>query len=90
MTQTMTIAGKPLFFPSSLKTDAGGVIEPPAPDQLPGIAETVAPGGLLLFTMRLVRSAKNHRLSERWRGVNRSKLALAGLCLERAIREQLV
>jgi hypothetical protein len=88
VTTTVTAAGQALHFPDSLKTDDMGVIEAPPADQLPAIADSVAPACLLLFAKRLIANAKKRRGCDRWRRVNQSKLVLAKLCLDRAIRDE--
>lgn len=88
MTTTSTKTGDPLHFPGSLILDATSVIAPPAPDELARIAEEVAADGLMLFTKRLVDGARKRRFDARWRLVNRSRLELARLCIERALVEQ--
>lgn len=88
MTQTMSAAGRPLYFPASLGPDPQGVIPAPPPEELAHIAQAVAPDGLMLFTKRLVDGARKRRFSHRWCEVNRSRLHLAQLCIERALAEQ--
>lgn len=88
MTTTRTADGHPLHFPPSLQpVDEQGRIAPPAPETLPALAQSVAPGELLLFAKRLVSSARKKRRHPRWEAVNASKLALARICLDRALAE---
>jgi hypothetical protein len=88
MTTTKTAAGRPLHFPATIEpVDASGVIVPPPPEALPEVAQAVAPGELLLFAQRLVRSARKKRHHPRWGAVNASKIALAGMCLDRVLAD---
>jgi hypothetical protein len=85
MTSAKTIDGKAVHFPGTLIVDSTSVIEPPPQDVLPEIAASIAPDELLLFAKRLVNSARKKRNSVRWSKVNRARLELAALCLERAL-----
>jgi hypothetical protein len=85
MTQTMSAAGKPLFFPASYATDPEGKIVPPAPDELTRIVDEIAPGEILLFTKRLISTAKKRQRSDRYVHVNRARLVLARACIERVL-----
>ena len=64
-----------------------GFVRSPAPAQLARIASDVAPGELLVFTKRLIWSAKKRRHNPRWQQVNRSRFMVAGLCIERMLAE---
>lgn len=86
MTTTRISGGGVLHFPPfGVLRDAVSVIEPPAPDELPGIAAAVHPAELLVFSKRLVQAAKKRQRNSRWQKVNRSRLELARLCLDRAL-----
>lgn len=87
MTQTMSAAGRPLFFPASYAVGDDGAIVPPAPDEISRIVDAIATDELLLFTKRLISTAKKRRRADRYVHVNRARLALARLCIERAERE---
>jgi len=89
MTQTMKADGRPLFFPASLATDDAGVIIAPAADSLAAVAHAVAIEELPLFTRRLLDAARKRRFQDRYRDVNRRRLELAALCIERWLEESL-
>ena len=87
MTQTMSAAGKPLFFPSTYAVGDDGAILPPAPDEISRIVDDIAASELLLFTKRLISITKKRRRTDRYVHVNRARLVLARLCIERLERE---
>ena len=89
MTQTLDHARKPIFFPPSLPLDPAGTIEPPPFIDLPAIAAAVHPDELMLFTRRLVASAKKRSRTERYHRLNRRRLELARLCIDRILAENL-
>lgn len=89
MTQTMSKDGKPIFFPASYAMNETGVIVAPPRDALPAIAAAVAARDLALFTKRLVDAARKHRFRPHYRAVNRRRLQLAALCIERWLEEEL-
>lgn len=90
MTQTMSVAGRPLFFPASYATGDDGAIVPPQPEELTRIVDEIAPHEILLFTKRLIATAKKRKRGIRYQHVNRARLALARLCIERVEREGLL
>lgn len=85
MTTVRASGGGVIHFPHALITDSSSVIEPPPSDALPGIAEAVHPAELLVFSKRLVQAAHKRNRNPRWEKVNRSRLVLARLCLDRAL-----
>lgn len=86
MTTVRVSGGGVLHFPPfGAIADSVGVIEPPAPDALPAIAARVHPTELLLFAKRLVQATRKRQRNPRWEKVNRSRLELARLCLDRAL-----
>ncbi len=74
MTQTMSAAGKPLFFPSSYATGDDGAIVPPQPDEIVRIVDEIAPAEILLFTKRLIATTKKRQRGNRYQHVNRARL----------------
>ncbi len=88
MTQTLTAAGEPLYFPASLGPNHTGVIPAPSAEEIAGVVEAIAPDGLMLFLKRVVDGARKRRFNARWREVNRSRLQLAKLLIDRALAEQ--
>lgn len=87
MSQTLDLAGRPLFFPSSLATDDAGVILPRPLDELAPFVGAVAPNQLLPFIRRLINGTAKRRRQERWSAVNRQRLLLARLCIDRMLDE---
>lgn len=87
MSQTLNGAGRPLFFPSSLATDEDGVILPRPLDELKPFVGEVASNQLLPFIRRLINGTAKRRRQERWSAVNRQRLLLARLCIDRMLEE---
>lgn len=88
MTQTLDTTGRPLFFPLSLDTDLAGVILPwPLVELEPFVAQ-VAPEQLFPFMRRLVNGTSKRKREVRWSAVNRQRLLLLRLCVDRALTEQ--
>ena len=85
MTQTMSVAGTPLYFPTSLATGADGAIVPMPPERLADLASRVAPHGALLFAKRLIGAARKYHREPRYAEINRQRVQLARLCLDRAL-----
>lgn len=85
MTATRTAGGVPLHFPPTLDVDDDGLIKAPPESDLEGIADAVHVEGLLLFTHRLIGSAKRRGRKPRWYAVNVWRLQLARACLDRAL-----
>lgn len=85
MTQTISVAGAPLYFPASLVTDDNGVIVPMPPEGLVDLASRVAPDGALLFAKRLIGAARKYHREGRYLAINRQRVQLARLCLDRAL-----
>lgn len=85
MTQTISTGGTPLYFPTSLATGADGVIVPMPPEGLADLASQVAPDGALLFAKRLIGAARKYNREPRYAAVNRQRVQLARLCLDRAL-----
>lgn len=89
MTQTLDTAGRPLFFPPSLATDEAGVILPRPMSELAPLVDKVAPEQLFPFLRRLINGTSKRKREARWSAVNRQRLELARLCIERVIADQL-
>lgn len=89
MTQTLDHARKPIFFPPAMPLDPAGLIQPPPFVDLAAIAAAVHPDELLLFSRRLVDRARKRRREPRYQILNRRRLELARLCLDRIIAEGL-
>jgi hypothetical protein len=90
MSQTLDIAGQPLFFPPSLATDDAGVIVPRPLEELSAFAAQIAPDQLLPFLRRLINGTSKRKRQPRWAAVNRQPMQLAKICIERALREGIV
>jgi len=89
MTQTLDTACRPLFFPTSMETDDAGVILARPIAELAPLVETIAPAQLLPFVRRLINGTAKRKRQPRWAAVNKMRLELARLCLERALRDGL-
>ena len=87
MSQTLDRTGRPIFFPPGIETDDCGVILAIADSQLSALAARVAPDQLFPFIRRLINSTSHRRREERWSAVNRQRMQLAKLCIERALTE---
>jgi len=87
MTTAITTGGKRVHFPGSFATDAAGVIIPPTAEELTRIAEAIEPRELLVFATRLVRNTRKRRWQPPHAALNRSRLELARLCFDRALRD---
>jgi len=90
MSQTLNAAGRPLFFPPSLATDDAGVIVPRPMDELSTFAAQIEPDQLLPFLRRLINGTSKRKRQPRWAAVNRQRMQLAKLCIERALRKSIV
>jgi len=87
MTQTLDTAGRPLFFPPSLETDGAGVILPRPLEELVPLVDAIAANQLLPFVRRLINGTSKRKRQPRWSAVNRQRLLLARLCIDRALHE---
>lgn len=87
MTQTLSRELRPLFFPNSLATDANGVIVPRPADELAAFADQIAPAQLLPFVRSLINGTSKRKKEARWQAVNRQRLEVAKLCIDRALAE---
>lgn len=87
MTQTLDTAGRPLFFPASLDTDDDGVILPRPLSELEPFVARVAPDQLFPFMRRLVNGTAKRKRDARWSAVNRQRLLLLRLCVDRALTD---
>jgi hypothetical protein len=85
MTQTLSHHGRSIYFPTSLATGADGVIVPMPPERLADLASQVAPDGALLFAKRLIGAARKYHREPRYAAINRQRVQLARLCLDRAL-----
>jgi hypothetical protein len=85
VSQAISIAGTPLYFPVSLATGDDGVIVPMPPERLADLASQVAPDGGLLFAKRLISAARKYHREPRYAAINRQRVQLARLCLDRAL-----
>lgn len=86
MTSTRLTDGRVLHIPAPRDfVDAVGVVLTIPDEELPGLAALVREEELLLFTRRLVDGVRRRRFSGRYRDVNRSRLLLARLCIDRAL-----
>jgi hypothetical protein len=89
MTQLQTNTGEWIYFPSVPLKIADDVIEAPPDDQLGPIAQSVASDNLLSAASGLLRNVRKQKNNHRWHRVRRSKVLLANLLLNRAVREGL-
>ena len=87
MTQTLNEAGRPLFFPASMDTDDAGVILPRPIEELEPFVAHVAAAQLIPFMRRLINGVGHRRRQERWSAVNRQRLLVARLCIDRMLAE---
>lgn len=85
MTQTLDVAGRPLFFPPSLDPDASGVILPRPFAELEPFVAQVAPEQLFPFMRKLVNGLSKRKREARWSAVNRQRLLLLRLCIDRVL-----
>jgi hypothetical protein len=76
MTTALTANGRPVRFPGTFKTDAEGDIIPPASEEQ-----------LLVFATRLIRHTRKRQHQLLHAKLNRSRLELARLCLDRTLRD---
>lgn len=67
--------------------DERGVIQAPDSLHLTEIADRLEGSGILLAARALLRGAHKRRHQERYRDVNRARVELARLCVERASSE---
>lgn len=67
--------------------DATSVIIAPAADDLAALVPLIRDDQLLLFAKRLVDGARKRRFCERYRHMNRAKLELARMCIDRALAD---
>ena len=90
MTTTSTRDRRPMHFPPpGFIVDSTGVIAAPSPDALAAFADAVAPKALPEFVGGLVKAARRRRYQPRWSALNRARLELARLCLDRMLAEGL-
>ena len=89
MTQTLDAVGRPLFFPPSLTTDDAGVILPRPMAELAPLVAQVAPDQLFPFMRKLVNGTAKRKRQARWSAVNRQRLQMLRLCIDRALADQL-
>lgn len=80
--------GRVLHMPGApFIVDATRVIIPPATGDLAAFVPLIRDDQLLLFAKRLVDGARKRRFCERHRALNRAKLELARMCIDRALAE---
>ena len=88
MSSTSLKDGRVLHMPGApFIVDATSVIIAPATEDLAALVPLIRDDQLLLFAKRLVDGARKRRISSRHRDLNRAKLELARLCIERALAE---
>ena len=86
MTSTTLTDGRVLHIPGTpFITDALSVIIAPADDEIAALARLVRTDDLAPFTSRLLRAVKKRRFHDRYRDVNRARLELARLCIDRLL-----
>ena len=89
MTTTRARSGEPLHFPSPFIVDDDGHLVPPSDHDLAAFAAEIAPKGLPLFVRGLGMGARRRRYQPRWSAMNRARLQLARLCIDRMLAEGL-
>ncbi len=88
MTSTTLRDGRVLRIPGTpFITDAVSVIMAPADDDLAALAPLVRIEDLAPFTSRLLRGVQKRRFQERYAEVNRARLELARLCIDRMLAQ---
>ena len=88
MTTTTLLDGRVLHLPGApFILDATSLIMAPADADLVALVPLIRPDELLLFTKRLVDGAHKRRRQDRYAAVNRARLHLARLCIDRALVE---
>ena len=88
MTNTVLKDGRVLHIPGTpFITDSVSVIAAPADDQLADLARLVRSDDLVPFSSRLIRGVKKRRFQPRYAAVNRARLELARLCIDRSLAE---
>lgn len=88
MSSVVLTDGRVLHLPGApFVTDATSTIAAPAHAELAALVPLIPADDLLLFTRRLVDGARKRRRDARWREVNRARLFLARLCMERALSD---
>ena len=88
MTTTTLRDGRVLHIPGvPFITDAVSVILAPADDDLAKLAQLVRADDLVPFSSRLIRGVKKRRFQPRYAAVNRARLELARLCIDRSLAE---
>lgn len=89
MTTTRAAAGGVIHFPGSLIVNSTTRLVPPSGSDLARLASDVAPKALPEFVSGLMKSAKRRRYQPRWTAMNRARLELARLCIDRMLAEGL-
>lgn len=89
MSSTITSDGGPLHFPPSLATDERGVILPRPMSEVAAFAAQVAPEQLLPFLRTLINGTSKRKRQPRWEAVNRQRMEIARLCIERVLADRL-
>lgn len=86
MTTTVLTDGRVIHIPGMpFILDSASVIAAPPADELAALVPLVRPDELLPLTKRLVHHTAKRRFQEHYREVNRARLELARLCIERAL-----
>lgn len=90
MTTTSSRDRRPMHFPPpGIVVDSASTIVAPTPTDLARFAADVAPKALPEFVSGLMKSARRRRYQPRWSAVNRARLELARLCIDRMLAEGL-
>ena len=88
MTTTTLTDGRVLHLPGMpFIVDAVSVIIAPADEDLAALAPLVRLDELAPFTTRLLRGVQKRRHQERYHKVNRARLELARLCIDRMLSD---
>lgn len=78
--------GRVLHIPGApFIIDSTSIIIAPADGDLAAYVPLINEDQLLLFTKRLVDGARKRRFAERYRDVNRARLVLARMCIDRVL-----
>lgn len=87
MSSVRLIDGRVLHFPDYDALKVEGDIPVAEDGDLAACVPLIPSCELLLFTGRLVSSARKRRRQPRWAEVNAARLRLARLCIDRALSE---
>ncbi|KAA0970449.1 hypothetical protein FPY71_08015 [Aureimonas fodinaquatilis] len=86
MTCVVLVDGRVFHLPGApYVTDSTSEIIAPPDAELTALVPLIPDADLLLLIRRLVMGVHRRRFDSRWKVVNRSRLKLARLCIDRAL-----